>query len=387
MIVEYRLARSMALRCLTALMAGVAFFASCGGSHSSSNISSECKPDSLSYAELFSIVRYPDYTEVSVRNPWDSVRTLQKYILVKRDSVIPENLPKGTVVKVPLRNALVLSTVHSSLISELDAGKSIGGVCSAEFIKNDELNMRIKSGELADCGDNMNPDIEKVIALNPDAIVLSPYENNDRYARVGELGIPVIECADYMESSPLGRAEWVKFYGLLFGKEDEAEKMFRDTENNYLNLKEIASSAKEKPKVLTDTRYGQTWGVPGANSTTGRYIEDAGGINPFAGYDRTGSVMLSPEKVLAEAHDADVWLIKYNQQSEKTMSELAADAPVNSRFKAFMEGNVYGCNTRYADLYEETPFHPDLMLEEMIRIFHSDLLPEKVPLQYYQLMK
>lgn len=375
------------LRCLTALTVGVTFFASCGGSHSSSNTQAEGERDSLSYAEFFSIERFPDYTEVTVRNPWDSVRTLQKYILVKRDSIVPENLPQGIVVKVPLRNSLVLSTVHSSLISELKAGKSIGGVCSSEFIKGDELVKRLKSGDLADCGDNMNPDIEKVIKLNPDAILLSPYENNDRYARVGDLNIPIIECADYMETSALGRAEWVKFFGLLFGRENEAQKMFTETEKNYLELKEMAATAKDRPKVLTDTQYGQTWGVPGANSTTGRYIEDAGGINPFTKYDRTGSVQLAPEKVLAEAHDADVWFIKYNQQTEKSMKELASDAPVNSRFKAFKDGKVFGSNTRYSGLYEETPFHPDLMLEEMIKVIHPELFPDKPSLRYYQLMK
>lgn len=375
------------LKYLTALLVGVTFFASCGGSHSYSNTQTGGERDSLSYAEFFSIERFPDYTEVTVRNPWDSVRTLQKYILVNRDSVIPNNLPQGTVVKVPLHNALVLSTVHTSLISELNAGNDIGGICSAEYIKGAELTERLKSGKLTDCDDNMNPDIEKVIKLNPDAILLSPYENNDRYARVGDLGIPIIECADYMETSPLGRAEWVKFFGLLFGKEDEAQKMFAETEKRYLYLKEKAATAKNKPKVLTDTKYGQTWGVPGANSTTGRYIVDAGGVNPFAKYEQTGSVQLAPEKVLAEAHDADVWFIKYNQQTEKSLKELSSDAAVNSRFKAFKDGNVFGCNTRYSGLYEETPFHPDLMLEEMIKVIHPELFPAQPALRYYQLMK
>ena len=375
------------LRCLTALMVSMTFLASCGGSHSSSNTQASGARDSLSYAEFFSIERLPDYTAVTVRNPWDSVRMLQKYILVKRDSVLPENLPQGIIVKVPLSNSLVLSTVHTSLLSELNAAESIGGVCSAEYIKGDALVKRLKSGDLADCGDNMNPNIEKVIKLNPDAILLSPYENNDRYARVADLGIPIIECADYMETSPLGRAEWVKFFGLLFGREDEAQKMFAETEKRYLDLKELAATAKDKPKVLTDTQYGQTWGVPSANSTTGRYIEDAGGTNPFAKYNQTGSVQLAPEKVLAEAHDADVWFIKYNQQTEKSLKELSSDAPVNSRFKAFKDGNVFGCNTRYVNLFEETPFHPDLMLEEMIKVIHPELFPDQPTLRYYQQMK
>ncbi len=172
---------------------------------------------------------------------------------------------------------------------------------------------------------------------------------------MGELGIPIIECADYMETSPLGRAEWVRFYGMLFGKQDVADKMFAETESNYLKLKQIANGLAIKPKVIIDQRYGQVWNVPGGVSTMGRLIEDAGGINPFASYERSGSVPLAPEKVLAEAHDADVWFVRYNQEKDKSLRELGNDAPVNSQFKAFKDGRVYGCNTRYVNSVPSRP--------------------------------
>ena len=111
----------------------------------------------------------------------------------------------------------------------------------------------------------------------------------------------------------------------------------------------------------------------GGVSTMGRLIEDAGGINPFASYERSGSVPLAPEKVLAEAHDADVWFVRYNQEKDKSLRELGNDAPVNSQFKAFKDGRVYGCNTRYVNFYEETPFHPDLILEDMVHLMHPEL--------------
>ena len=105
----------------------------------------------------------------------------------------------------------------------------------------------------------------------------------------------------------------------------------------------------------------------------GRLIEDAGGINPFASYKQSGSVPLAPEKVLAEAHDADIWFVRYNQEKEKSMKELGNDAPVNSQFKAFKEGNVYGCNTKFVDFFEETPYHPDRLLEDYISLMHPEL--------------
>ena len=361
------------MRIFLTLLTVVAFLASCRGSHASSSAEEENKIVPLKYAENLTIKEFPDYTEVTVRNPWDTLKTLQKYILVERDSAMPKNLPQGTLVKIPVTNALVYSTVHNSLISELGAMDAIGGICNSKYVNGEELKARLASGKIVDCGVSLSPDLEKIIKLNPQVIMLSPFENNDKYAKVGELGIPIIECADYMETSALGRAEWVRFYGLLFGKQDVADKMFAATESNYLKLKEMATGLAMKPKVIIDQRYGQVWNVPGGVSTMGRLIEDAGGINPFASYKQSGSVPLAPEKVLAEAHDADIWFVRYNQEKEKTMKELGNDAPVNSQFKAYKEGRVYGCNTRYVDFYEETPFHPDRLLEDMISAMHPEL--------------
>ena len=381
MIVEYRLAGKRGVNFLVSLLVGVAFFASCGGSHSSSTYDGDGEELPLKYAENLSIIKHPDFTEVTVRNPWDTLKTLQKYILVNRDSVTPENLPQGTLVKVPVTNALVYSTVHNSLISELGSMDAIGGICNSKYVNNPELQRRLASGKIADCGVSLSPDLEKIIKLNPQVVMLSPFENNDKYAKVGELGIPIIECADYMETSALGRAEWVQFYGLLFGKEQEARQMFEETERNYNRLKALAVETSSKPKVLIDQRYGQVWNVPGGVSTMGKLIEDAGGINPFASYAQSGSVPLAPEKVLGEAHDADVWFVKYNQEKDKSMAELAQDAPVNSRFKAYRDGRVFGCNTHYVDYYEETPFHPDRLLEDMIAGMHPEL---KLNLRYFK---
>lgn len=374
------------MRIFLTLLTVVAFLVSCRGSHASSSAEEENNTVPLKYAENLTIKEFPDYTEVTVRNPWNTLKILQKYILVERDSAMPKNLPQGTLVKIPVTNALVYSTVHNSLISELGAMDAIGGICNSKYVNGKELKARLASGKIVDCGVSLSPDLEKIIKLNPQVIMLSPFENNDKYAKVGELGIPIIECADYMETSALGRAEWVRFYGLLFGKQDVADKMFADTESNYLKLKEVATGLAMKPKVIIDQRYGQVWNVPGGVSTMGRLIEDAGGINPFASYKQSGSVPLAPEKVLAEAHDADIWFVRYNQEKEKTMKELGNDAPVNSQFKAYKEGRVYGCNTRYVDFYEETPFHPDRLLEDMISAMHPELSNHTTH-HYYHLMQ
>ncbi len=374
------------MRIFLTLFIVVAFLASCKGSHASSSAEGEGEVLPMKYAENLTVREFPDFTEVTVRNPWDTLKTLQKYILVERDSEMPAGLPEGTIIKVPVTNALVYSTVHNSLITELGAIDAIGGICNSKYVNGKELQARLASGRIVDCGVSLSPDLEKIIKLKPQVIMLSPFENNDKYAKVGELGIPIIECADYMETSPLGRAEWVRFYGMLFGKQDVADKMFAETESNYLKLKQIANGLAIKPKVIIDQRYGQVWNVPGGVSTMGRLIEDAGGINPFASYKQSGSVPLAPEKVLAEAHDADVWFVRYNQEKDKSLRELGNDAPVNSQFKAFKDGRVYGCNTRYVNFYEETPFHPDLILEDMVHLMHPEL-SSSAPARYYSLMQ
>lgn len=388
MIQKYRLVRRTGRRlAVLPVLVVVAFLACCKGGHTSSFSETAGDEIEMKYASNLKIAEHPDFTEVTVRNPWDTTKTLQKYILVNRDSVVPGNLPDGTLIKVPVTNALVYSTVHNSLITELGAIDAIGGICNSRYVNDKDLKERLASGRIADCGISMSPDLEKIIKLNPQVVMLSPFENNDKYAKVGELGIPIIECADYMETSALGRAEWVRFYGLLFGKREVSEQMFADTEQRYLELKGKAAERGNKPSVIIDQRYGQVWNVPGGKSTLGRMIEDAGGRNPFAGYEQSGSVPLAPEKVLGEAHDADVWFVRYNQENEKTLAELGTDAPVNSQFKAYKDGRVYGCNTRYVDFYEETPFHPDRVLRDMIIVMHPGLLGENEELHYYQLMK
>lgn len=340
----------------------------------------------MKYADNLSLNQIGDDIYVAtIRNPWDTTRRMDRYILVPKGKEMPENLPEGTIVRTPVKNALVYSALHCGLLSELGAAQSIGGVCNSRFITESSLKSRISRGEVADCGEGMNPDIERIIQLRPEVIMLSPFENNDRYGKAIQMGIPVIECADYMERTPLGQAEWMRFYGLLFGKGKEAEERFSEIATRYNQLKDKASKIGKKPGVLMDQAYQGSWSVPGGESTMGRLIEDAGGVNPFSGYKRSGGVMLAPEMVLKEGSDADIWLVRYNQGSEKGLKELGKDAAVNSQFKAYREGRVYGCNTSNIPFFDETPFHPDLLLEELYKIFNSDGNSEPA-LRYFKKM-
>lgn len=346
---------------------------SCGGRSGAASALTEGDTISLHYAENLTLVAYPDYTVATLRNPWDTLKTLHTYILVPKETTLPEQLPEGTVVRTPLSKSVIYSSVHCSLLNELGAFKSIGGVCDLKYIKLPSVQEACKNGTITDCGDGMNPDMEKIIDLHPDAILLSPFENSGGYGRVEKLNIPIIECADYMETSALGRAEWMRFYGLLFDVAPQADDLFAEVDSCYQHLKQRALLSSVSLSILSELKSGSAWYVPGGRSTVGRLFSDACGRYAFADDTHSGSVPLSFETVFDKAGDADVWIIKYNRDRDMTYSELQADYIGYAGFKAFKTKNIYGCNTDKVPFYEETPFRPDYLLSDLIQILHPEI--------------
>lgn len=359
----------------------------------------------LRYAENLSIIDYAGYSLVRLRNPWDTAKLLHTYILVDKALPLPDGLPAGaTVVRTPLDRALVYSAVHCSLLKELGALGSISGVCDLKYIRMPEIAEGHRNGTIADAGSSMDPDIERIIDLHPDAILLSPFENSGGYGRVEKLNIPLIECADYMETSPLGRAEWMRFYGRLFGKQQQADSLFASVEQSYIALKEAAATLRESavspgkatvspqkptatpqpapPTVMCDLKTSSTWYTPGGNSTIARLYADACADYIFREDTHSGSLAYSFEAIFERGQQADFWLIRYNQPTDKTYSELKEEFAPYAGFRAFKERNIYGCNTGRVAFYEETPFHPDWFLKDLIKIFHSSML-EGYELKYY----
>lgn len=353
----------------------VCLLAACGGKRGTDSAPVGGDTVRLSYARYLSMVKYPAFTRVTVRNPWDSTRILQTYLLVDKHRPLPADLPAGTVVQVPLERMLVYSAVHCGLFNELGTLNAVGGVCDLSYIRMPQIHERVSDGRVKDAGSSMSPDIERVIALHPDAILLSPFENGS-YGRIEKLRIPLIECADYMETSPLGRAEWMRFYGMLVGEEQKADSLFAQVEQAYLALHRSVENVKEKPLVLAELKQGSAWYVPGGMSTTGKLYADAGARYAFDYLAESGAVPLSFETVYSRARHADFWLIKYNQAHDKTYAELEQDYRPYTGFDAFRRKKIYGCNTGRVPYYEESPFHPERVLKDLIAVFHPDSLPE-----------
>ena len=329
----------------------------------------------LRYAERLTIVRYAGYTTVALADPWNEGKTLHRYVLLADEQDVPAEECGSTVIHVPLKRCVVTTSVHCSLVESLGCGDCIGGVCDLQYIHLPFIEAGCRSGRVVDCGSSLSPMVEKIIDMDADALFLSPFQNSGGYGRLEELDIPIIETADYMETSPLGRAEWMRFYGLLFGAEDEADSLFADVEQRYLALKHMAEgrAAERAATVVMDKMTGGVWYVPGGRSTVGRLIADAGIAYPWMDDEHSGSLALPFERVLESAESADMWLFRYNAPGAMTRGMLLSENEGYAQFNAFRTGRLYGCNTATSNFYEETPFHPDRLLRDFITIAHPDL--------------
>lgn len=326
----------------------------------------------ITQAQLLSLERHEGYTLATIRDPWKQGGVLHRYVLVPTDKPLPAEMPEGTLVRTPLRSALVYSSVHTSLMRELGMFGSVKGVCDEQFFTDPEVTQAVKAGTIADCGSSMAPTIERVIAMQPDGILLSPYQDAT-YGQITTLDIPIIECADYMETTPLGRAEWVKFYGELLGQRERADSLYAAVEQAYNTLKSnVAAEGKNRSlKVLTENVIQGVWNVPGGNSYMARILIDAGFNYPWANNTGTGSLNLDFNQVLAEAQDADIWLIK--SFNIHTYADLKGTYGLNDQFRAFQEHKVYVCDTNLTRFYERFPFHPDVLLQEYNNLYMGRL--------------
>ena len=335
----------------------------------------------ITSAKLLSMQRTADYTVVTVGDPWKG-GVLHRYVLVPAEAELPADLPEGTVVRTPVKNALVYSSVHTSLMRELGALDAVRGVVDKQYFADSVIAAGVADGRIADCGNSMNPTVERVIDMQPDAILLSPYQDAS-YGQIAKMDIPIIECADYLEYDPLGRAEWVKFYGELLGKRDEADSLYHAVVAAYNSVKEKASGAQTHPTVVTEMVINGIWNVPGGQSYMARILHDAGGTYLWADDEKTGSLALDFNQVLAVAQDADYWFIKWTNIN--SLKDLQGANDLNKEMAAFQNKRVYVCDTDKSGFFDRIPFHPEVLLREFAAILHPELFPDYKNEMYYHI--
>lgn len=353
----------------------------------------------MKYAELLTIVKHNDgaYTEAIIENPWKKGTTLHKYILVPKGKEgdetvarlkddIRENsaLQMGKacdIVRTPLESNVVFTAPHCQLMYELGCKNAITGVCDKDYINIPDIKERVKLSDgkastsdtdkvIIDCGSSMQPDIERIIALKPEGLLISPFENSGGYGKLDKLHIPIIETADYMETSPLGRAEWMKFYGLLFKSEERSDSLFSSIEKEYLALKAEAAKLPQGLSILTERKMGSVWYVPGGKSTMGILLKDANAKYIFADDTHSGSLAYGPERILSKGTQVDVWAFKYFGGKALSKSDLLAEYEGYKALKTFNQNSIYQVDTSTQPYFELTSFHPEILLREFIILAH-----------------
>ena len=345
-----------------------AVLTSCSGGH---HFNSE--GGIMEYASHIVLTDTDDGFHSLIANPWKKNTLLHTYTFTVSGPTEYKFKDAVNTVHVPLQRVVVMTNSLAHLMVELGVEDCIAGVCEPEYISDTLIQARIASGLIATCGNSMYPTIEKIMELRPDAIMVSPFEETG-YGQLEKLGIPLIECADYMETSPLARAEWMRFYGRLFGAGERADSLFSDVSSNYLLLSEKASKIPSKPKVMLDTPVGSAWYMAGGASTIGRMIADAGGEYLFSDNSNSGSVPLSFETVYERASEADIWLLKNSSESTSlTYKLLLSDRSQYASFKPFRERNIWVCDVNKVPYFELTSFHPELLLGDFISIFHPEI--------------
>ena len=362
----------------------------------------------MKYAQLLTIVSHDEqgYTEVKVHNPWKEGTELHRYILVPKGKEGDATMAKlagqahgegkaaatlgvkTDTVRTPLESNLVFTAPHCQLLTELGCQNAITGVCDKDYINIPDIKSRAQADAkvahpIMDCGSSMQPDIERIIALHPEALLISPFENNGGYGKLDKLRIPIIETADYMETSPLGRAEWIKLYGLLLSS-SKADSLFSAIEKEYLQLKAEAAKLPLGLSILTERKAGNVWYVPGGKSTMGILLRDAHAKYIFADDQHSGSLSMSPEQIIAKGNQIDAWALKYFGGNALTKNDLLAEYQGYQALKAFQTGTVYETDTSCEPYFELTSFHPEILLREFIILSHPEAGDKFGKLRFYK---
>ncbi|WP_338840518.1 ABC transporter substrate-binding protein [Flavobacterium ginsenosidimutans] len=333
--------------------------------------------NSIEYASGLSIVKYGDYSVVTVSNPWPNANKDFKYILKEKEAKVRDSLQSYTTIQVPLTSVVVTSTTNIPFLEMLEVENKLVGFPHTDYISSEKTRALIDKGSVKNVGQNEKLNIEQLIELSPDLIVTFGVDNNNPMLdNLKKSGLNVLIQGDWMEQSPLGKAEWIKLYGVLFGKEDQAKELFDKIVESYNQAKKLVQDKPATSKVLYGSMYEDVWYVAKGNSWVAQFMKDAKANYLWADLKGTGSEGLSFEKVLDKAKDANIWIAS---GSFKSLEELQKTNPHYAEFDAFKNKNVYNFEGKLGATggtvyYELAPSRPDLVLKDYIKIFHPDLL-------------
>lgn len=334
------------------------------------------------HAQGFHIHKADDLTTLSVFNPWQGARDIRKDVfLIARETPVPEGIDPIDVIRIPVERIVCLSTTHIGYISRLGEASKIIGIAGARYVSDETVRKGIENGFIKDLGYDQNLDYESLVKLRPDLVMVYGVgpETTTYTLRIRELGIPVVFIAEYLESTSLGKAEWIRFVGELFGQSELADSLFQEMEKEYLALKSIALREVSRPTVLINLPWKGTWHMAGGQSFFAGLIEDAGGQYLWKENRHRESFPVSMEVVFQKALHADFWI---NPGTANSLNDILREEPRVRSLKPILTGNVFNNNARLTDqggndYWESGIVYPQVILRDLIQMFHPGLLPDQ----------
>lgn len=335
------------------------------------------------FAEGFDLYRWNGIAKLVVYHPELKELVIGEYYLADRE-VTSLFADTSTIISLPLERVAVFSATQLNAFDKLGMLDKVVGVSEAQYIINPTVKQKIEKGEVVELAGSGNYFVEKTITVNPELIFHSPYKVTESHA-LDVTGIPLIPFFDYFENDPLGRAEWIRFTAAFFGKDEQADSIFVEIVTQYKKYKVLASEAKTKPTVFSDKYFNGQWYVPGGQSYIARLFADAGADYLWSDDQHYSSFPLDYEVVFGKAHDADFWRIVGSYGDTPTYAGLEAENGLYKHFKAFQDKKVIYCNARESAYFETSPLEPQLILGDLIKAFHPELLPHYTP-KYYKVL-
>ncbi len=353
-------------------------FFGCKQNDSNSKINIANSKNEIRYAKGLEIYKYQGFSILKITNPWPDAKEIFTYILQEKKGIIPDSLKQFTVIQIPIKSIVVTSTTHIPALELLGVENTLVGFPNTDYISSVRTRKLIDSGKVREVGVNENLNTEVLIDMKPDVIVSFGLNNsNPTLDNLQKSGLKVLLNGDWTEQSPLGKAEWIKFFGALYGLDSKAGAIFSKIEKVYNTTLALARKATAKPSVLCGAIYQEQWYVPQGESWASLFLKDAQSNYLWANTKGTGSLAVPFESILEKAQNADFWIAPGDFSSLKQMSD---SNPHYNQFASFKNKKVYSYAVNKGAkggiiYFEWSPTRPDWVLKDLIKIFHPELLP------------
>lgn len=333
----------------------------------------------IRYASGLSIQKQDDFSIVTVSNPWPTSDKNYTYVLYKENAIIPDSLQKYASIQVPIQSIVVTSTTHIPALELLGVEDKLIAFPNTDYISSEKTRTLIETGKIREIGTNQSLNTEVLLDMQPDVIIGFGVDGEKKtYDNLQQNGLKILYNGDWTEQHPLGRAEWIQLFGALFGLEEKADQVFKTIEKDYIQAKELVQNVSNKPTIFSGSVYQDQWYLPQGKSWAAQFLDNAGGNYLWAATEGTGSLSLSFETVFETAQNADFWIGKGQFTS---FEQLEKANPNYKHFKAVQNKNVYSFSSKKGKTggiiyYELASNRPDLVLKDLIKILHPDVMKD-----------